>query len=66
MYRIQTEGYNQKEKAIIATKYMLPKIKKQNIEFKSTLFGDLYQTKDFTPINKKFLNLSSVKKASSK
>lgn len=29
MYRIQTEGYNQKEKAIIATKYMLPKIKSQ-------------------------------------
>ncbi len=53
----------QKKKLILLK---IPKIKKQNIEFKSTLFGDLYQTKDFTPINKKFLNLSSVKKASSK
>ena len=53
----------QKKKLILLK---IPKIKKQNIEFKSTLFGDLYQTKDLTPINKKFLNLSSVKKASSK
>ena len=53
----------QKQKLILLK---IPKIKKQNIEYKSTLFGDLYQTKDFTPINKKFLNLSSVKKASSK
>ena len=28
------------------------KNKKQNIEYRSTLFGDLYQTKDLTPINK--------------
>ena len=53
----------QKKKLILLK---IPKIKKQNIEFKSTLFGDLYQTKDLTPINRKFLNLSSVKKASSK
>ena len=53
-----------KKKKLILLK--IPKIKKQNIEFKSTLFGDLYQTKDLTPINRKFLNLSSVKKASSK
>ena len=53
----------QKKKLILLK---IPKIKKQNIEYKSTLFGDLYQTKDFTPINKKFLNLSSIKKASSK
>ena len=53
----------QKQKLILLK---IPKIKKQNIEYKSTLFGDLYQTKDLTPINKKFLNLSSVKKASSK
>ena len=53
-----------KKKKLILLK--IPKIKKQNIEYKSTLFGDLYQTKDLTPINKKFLNLSSVKKASSK
>ena len=53
----------QKKKLILLK---IPKIKKQNIEYKSTLFGDLYQTKDLTPINKKFLNLVSVKKASSK
>ena len=53
----------QKKKLILLK---IPKIKKQNIEFKSTLFGDLYQTKDLTPIDRKFLNLSSVKKASSK
>ncbi len=54
---------NQKKKLILLK---IPKIRKQNIEYKSTLFGDLYQTKDLTPINKKFLNLSSTKKASSK
>ena len=53
----------QKNKLILLK---IPKIKKQNIEYRSTLFGDLYQTKDLTPINKKFLNLASVKKASSK
>ena len=53
----------QKKKLILLK---IPKINKQNIEYKSTLFGDLYQTKDLTPINKKFLNLASVKKASSK
>ncbi len=53
----------QKNKLILLK---IPKINKQNIEYKSTLFGDLYQTKDLTPINKKFLNLASVKKASSK
>ena len=53
----------QKKKLILLK---IPKIKKQNIEYKSTLFGDLYQTKDLTPINKNFLNLVSVKKASSK
>ena len=29
MYRIQTSGYNTKEKVIIATKYLLPKIREQ-------------------------------------
>ena len=53
----------QKKKLILLK---IPKIKNQNIEFKSTLFGDLYQTKDLTPIDRKFLNLSSIKKASSK
>ena len=37
----------------------IPNIKKQNIEYKSTLFGDLYQTKDLTPINKNFISLVS-------
>jgi len=53
----------QKQKLILLR---IPKIKKQNIEYKSTLFGDLYQTKDLTPINKRFLNLVSGKTASSK
>jgi len=44
----------------------IPKIKKQYIEYKSTLFGDLYQTKDLNPINKRFINLVSQKIASSK
>ena len=35
----------QKQKLILLK---IPKIKKQNIEYKSTLFGDLYQTKDLT------------------
>ncbi len=38
-----------------------PNTKKTNLEYKSTLFGDLYQTKDLTPINKKFLRLVSKK-----
>ena len=42
----------------------IPQIKIKNIEFKSTLFGDLYQTTDLTPINKKFMLLASNKKAS--
>ena len=53
----------QKQKLILLK---IPKIKKQNIEYKSTLFGSLYQTIDLTPINKRFLNLVSVKIASSK
>tara|TARA_B100000575_G_scaffold264424_1_gene240244 strand:+ start:3591 stop:4508 length:918 start_codon:yes stop_codon:yes gene_type:complete len=53
----------QKQKLILLK---IPKIKKQNIEYKSTLFGNLFQTIDLTPINKRFLNLVSVKIASSK
>ncbi len=52
----------QKKKLILLK---IPKIKKQSIEYRSTLFGDLYQTKDLTPINRKFLYLASVKIASS-
>ncbi len=43
-----------------------PDTKKINFEYKSTLFGDLYQTKDLTPINKKFLKLVSKKIGSTK
>ena len=42
-----------------------PNIKKQMIEYKSTLFGELYQTKDLTTINKKFIRLESNLKTSS-
>ena len=41
----------------------LPKLKKQTIEYKSTIFGDLYQFRDLTNINEKFLKLVSKKKA---
>ena len=43
----------------------IPNIKKQIIEYRSTLFGDLYQTKDLKPINKNFINLVSNFKTSS-
>ena len=39
-----------------------PNIKNKEIDYKSTIFGDIYQTKDLTPINKKFINLVSKKK----
>ena len=44
----------------------LPKSKKQIMEHRSTLFGDLYQTVDLEKINKKFLKLQSGKKVSLK
>ena len=44
----------------------IPKIKEERIEFRSTLFGDLFQTKDFTSINNKFLTLASNKNSSTK
>ena len=44
----------------------MPNIKKTTVEYRSTLFGDLYQTADLNPINKKFLSLVSRKKASKK
>ncbi len=43
-----------------------PNIKKSSIEYRSTLFGDLYQTTDLNPINRRFLNLVSSKKSSAK
>ena len=44
----------------------IPNFKKQIISYRSTLFGELHQTNDLTPINKNFLNLASNKKSSLK
>ncbi len=44
----------------------IPKTIKQFQIYKSTLFGDLYQSNDFTPINKSFINLVSGKKTTQK
>jgi len=44
----------------------IPNIKKTTLEYKSTLFGDLYQTTDLSLINRKFLSLVSKKKGSTK
>ena len=52
----------QKKKSLILLK--IPKINKRRTENKSTLFGDLFQTKDMTKINKKFITLMTNKKTS--
>ena len=44
----------------------IPNIKKMSLEYRSTLFGDLYQTTDLVPVNRKFLSLVSNKKGSAK
>ena len=44
----------------------IPNVKKQSLEYRSTLVGDLYQTTDLKPINKKFLKLVSKRKGSEK
>ncbi len=54
----------EKKKNLIILK--MPNIKKTTLEYKSTLFGDLYQTADLVPINRKFLSLVSKKKGSAK
>ncbi len=54
----------EKKRKLILLK--IPNIKKQKIEYRSTLFGDLYQTIDLKPINNKFINLVSKKKGSTK
>ena len=54
----------EKKKNLILLK--IPNIKKPAVEYRSTLFGDLYQTIDLNPINSKFLNLVSKKKGSVK
>ncbi len=54
----------EKKKNLIILK--IPNIKKITLEYRSTLFGDLYQTADLVPINRKFLSLVSNKKGSAK
>ncbi len=44
----------------------IPNIKKTTLEYRSTLFGDLYQTTDLNQINRKFLRLVSRKKGATK
>ncbi len=44
----------------------IPSIKKQNLDYKSTLFGDIYQSRDITKINKSFIKNVSNKKYLSK
>ncbi len=53
-----------KKKNLILLK--IPKIKNRFIEYRSTLFGDLYQTTDLTTINRKFVNLVSKTNTNSK
>ena len=43
-----------------------PNIKIKKFDYRSTLFGDLYQTRDLTTINRKFISLVSKKKSSSR
>ena len=45
---------------------IIPKIKNQLSEKRSTLFGEIYQTRDLTPIKKNFISLVSQKSSSSK
>ena len=44
----------------------IPNIKNKKTEHRSTLFGDLYQTRDLTSINKSFIKLVSKNRVSSK
>tara|TARA_B100000674_G_C37907668_1_gene946941 strand:+ start:767 stop:1681 length:915 start_codon:yes stop_codon:yes gene_type:complete len=44
----------------------IPIIKRKILEYRSTIFGDLYQSVDLSPINKKFVKLASNKKAAPK
>ena len=54
----------EKKKNLILLK--IPNIKKPIFEYRSTLFGDLFQTSDVKPINEKFLRLVSKKGGSIK
>ena len=68
---IVSPGFDKAARNILTLKKRLillkkPKFKKFIIEYKSTIFGDLYQSKDLKPINQKFLKLVSKNKASLK
>ncbi len=54
---------NNKKKLILLK---IPKIKNKKIEYRSTLFGELHQLKDVSPINQKFIRLVSKKRGSLK
>ncbi len=54
----------EKKKNLILLK--IPYIKKSTFEYRSTLFGDLYQSTDLDTINKKFFSLVSKKRGSTK
>ncbi len=62
----ESEAINilKKKKNLILLK--IPFLKKTFVEYKSTLFGELYQTRDITPVNRKFIQLVSTKKTSKK
>ena len=53
-----------KKKNLILLK--IPKIKYLNLEYRSTLFGDLHQSLDLEVINTNFIRLVSKKKSSNK
>ena len=40
----------------------IPNYKNKINDYRSTLFGDLYQTRDTKPINTKFINLVTTRK----
>ena len=54
----------EKKKNLILLK--IPNIKKPTLEYRSTLFGDLYQSRDLKLINNRFINLVSKKIGSKK
>ncbi len=54
----------EKKKNLIILK--IPSLKKPSLEYRSTLFGDLFQTTDLNLINRRFLNLVSKRQGSTK
>ena len=54
----------EKKRKLILLK--IPKYTKKTKSYKSTIFGDLFQTEDLVTINKSFIDLVSTKKATNK